>query len=856
MKELVYPRLLLPRAERLADKTAFIDVTREGVAYEGTLGRHVERVLRLCRALRTELGLERGDRFGVLALNGHAFIELYHAALFGAGVVNPLNIRFSPAELAYVLADSGTRLVFTDAIFAPVLHRAVVEEGARLDRVVVIGEGEASVGATTPLRYEDLLGGGDAPVPPEPDEDDPVVLMYTGGTTGRPKGAVLDQRAEVLNTYHVAMAIGLDEDRRFLFQSPMFHAAVVAGVLAVPASGAVSVSVPLFDAGLVLDVVTSQRIDATVVVPVMLTMLEQVDGFDPARLRPLRQLMYGAAPIADAALQRWLDWLPGTDFFQGYGMTEAASVVSFLGPEDHRRGGDLLRSAGVPVVGVELRVEDDSGAALDRGGGGEICVRGGNLMQGYWNRPEETAAALRGGWYHTGDVGFVDEGGHLFLTDRANDMIVTGGENVYSTEVESVLAAHPAVGQVAVIGIPDDQWGEAVHAVVVLKPGATASAKELMEFGRSRLSGYKVPKSVEFRTTPLPLSGAFKPLKRELRMPYWEGRDRSRRMSRDRSRRMSRAPSRSPGPGPSSRGGGVPPGRSGGGGGGAARSAQGAKPTPDRSVAVAAARSPARAARAAAAGTRGGGVGGPTAGRAGVAGRLEDEPRAVETLAGRLPGLGVALVRVQGYAIEGHLRAPVGPLDGAERPSCAGHGAHRRGPGRHGDRGPQRGALAGADAHVLLVGGVAVEGHPLGVGQHDAERSHLGHVDHGVGVGVGGARPAAGRSGIRSRGGRGAARGAGRGQGAGGDQHTRPHGPTAPARRAATPRRATVGAGVAPACARGSSGVFLGGGHGHRAYLLTGLLLAIVVLTRARINHGYGRIGPLVQRVRMAPAGS
>jgi long-chain acyl-CoA synthetase len=529
VKELVYPRILLPRAERLADKTASVDVTAEGVAYEGTLGAHVERVRRLCHALRTELGVGRGDRFGVLALNGHAFIELYHAALFGAGVINPLNIRFSPAEVAAVLADSGTRVVFTDVVFASVLERAVAEEGARLDRVVVVGGGAqppAPGGGVTPVDYDGLLAAAEPEAPAEPDEDDPVVLMYTGGTTGRPKGVLLDQRAEVLNAYHVAMALGVDEDRRFLFQSPMFHAAVVAAVLAIPASGATSVSIPLFDPDLVLDVVPSQRIDCTMAVPVMLSMLERLDGFDPGRLRSLRQLVYGAAPISQSTLRRWLDWLPETDFFQGYGMTEAASVVTFLGPDDHRGVAELLLSAGSPVLGVELRIEDAAGRALGPDDVGEVCVRGGNLMRGYWERPDESAAALRDGWYHTGDVGYLDDRGYLFLTDRVNDMIVTGGENVYSTEVETVLAAHPAVEQVAVIGIPSEEWGEAVHAVVVLKPGASASAEELIEFARRRLAGYKVPKSVEFRTDPLPLSGAFKPLKRELRRPYWQGRGR------------------------------------------------------------------------------------------------------------------------------------------------------------------------------------------------------------------------------------------------------------------------------------------------------------------------------------------
>jgi len=528
MKELIYPRLFLPTAERLADKVGFVDVARDGVRYEGTFASHLDRVARLCRALSSTLGIAPGDRFGVLAMNGHEFIELYHAALFGAGIVNPVNIRFSPAELAYVLADSGTTVMFTDPVFASLVDRAVAEEGAKLDKLVVIG-GEPGDGITgrdvDTFAYEDLLGSADPAMPAEPEETDPVILMYTGGTTGLPKGVLLEQRAELLNVYHVGLEIGFREGRRFLFQSPMFHAALVAGVLGIPASGATSVTIPLFDPGLVLDVIQSQRIDTTMVVPIMLSMLRDHERFSVRKLRSLRQLVYGAAPIAPAVLREWLELLPRTDFYQGYGMTEAASVVAFLGPEEHRQEGAEF-GAGTPVFGVELRVTDSLGNDVPKGEAGEVCVRGGNLMREYWHKPEETAEAMRDGWYRTGDVGFVDEHGVLQLTDRVKDMIVTGGENVYSTEVENVLSCHPAVKDVAVIGIPSDTWGEAVHAIVVLRDGMMATAEELIEYVRRFLAGFKVPKSVEFRQEPLPLSGAFKPLKRELRKRYWEGRER------------------------------------------------------------------------------------------------------------------------------------------------------------------------------------------------------------------------------------------------------------------------------------------------------------------------------------------
>jgi long-chain acyl-CoA synthetase len=286
------------------------------------------------------------------------------------------------------------------------------------------------------------------------------------------------------------------------------------------------VTIPLFDPELVLRVIEEQRIDTTMVVPIMLSMLERAEGFSPERLRSLRQLVYGAAPISEVLVTRWLAMLPDTDFFQGYGMTEAASALTFLGPQDHRRGGSALTSAGRPIFGIDVRVTDAKGTALSRGETGEICARGGNFMREYWEKPKESEAVLRDGWYRTGDMGYFDNENLLHLTDRLKDMIVTGGENVYSTEVENALASHPAVQEVAVIGIPSDIWGEAVHAIVVLKEGSKATAEELIDHARKSLSGFKVPKSVEFQDGPLPMSGAFKPLKRELRRRYWENRER------------------------------------------------------------------------------------------------------------------------------------------------------------------------------------------------------------------------------------------------------------------------------------------------------------------------------------------
>jgi long-chain acyl-CoA synthetase len=307
----------------------------------------------------------------------------------------------------------------------------------------------------------------------------------------------------------------------------MFHAASMGGILGIPACGGSSTFVPVFEPKAVLDAIEAQGVTMTVMVPTMIAMLLAHPDFEPERMRSLEVLTYGASPMPGALLGRLLALFPDLDVYQGYGMTESSAVLTSLAPDDHRAGGDRLRSAGRPLAGVVLSIQDAEGNALPPGETGEVCARAGNFMREYWKRPKETAEAFRGGWYHTGDAGYLDREGYLFLVDRVKDMIVTGGENVYSAEVENALASHPAVSEVAVIGIPHDVWGESVHAVVVLKADAAATEDELVTHARERIAGFKVPKSVEFRTEPLPLSGALKVLKRDLRAPYWEGKERS-----------------------------------------------------------------------------------------------------------------------------------------------------------------------------------------------------------------------------------------------------------------------------------------------------------------------------------------
>jgi long-chain acyl-CoA synthetase len=515
VKELVYSRLFLPAVERNADREAFFDGD-----YVATFAQHLDRVARLSDVL-AEVGVNPDDRFAVMALNSHQFLECYHAAFLGAGVINPLNLRLAPKELEYILGDSGTTVCVTDAFFAPVIDR--VRKAVGLKHVMMIGDGDAPHDA----KYEDLLAAASPRLPDEPEENDPVVLMYTGGTTGLPKGVLLDHRAEMLNLYHVLATWRFNEHDIFLHQTPMFHAASMGGMLGVPAQGGTSVFMSLFDAGRVMSLVEQHRVTNTVMVPTMINMLVNHPEFAAKRLESLHTLTYGASPMPGALLDQLLTMFPDIEIYQGYGMTESSAVLTALSPEDHRVGGARLRSAGRPLSGVELSIQDADGQSVPPGETGEVCARAGNFMREYWNKPEATADAFRGGWYHTGDAGYLDANGYLFLVDRVKDMIVTGGENVYSVEVENAIASHPDVVQCAVIGIPSEQWGEAVHAIVVVREGATVTDVEIIAHTREWIAGFKIPKSVEVRTEPLPLSGAMKVLKRELRAPYWEGRERS-----------------------------------------------------------------------------------------------------------------------------------------------------------------------------------------------------------------------------------------------------------------------------------------------------------------------------------------
>jgi acyl-CoA synthetase (AMP-forming)/AMP-acid ligase II len=470
-------------------------------------------------------GLEPGDRIAVLAKNCIEFMLLYFGAAKAGVVPVPLNYRLAPPEWSFIVNDSGAKLLVARGEYVKGIDE-VRAELAGVERFLAI-EAPPQTGWDP---YEEFVAAGveAAPARAVRAEDD-LYQMYTSGTTGRPKGAVLTHRAVSSNLVQALTAIRPADRERVLIVAPVYHAAAaITAFLGVACGGTLHIQED-FSPAAVVDALSTEGITRTTLVPAMIqACLVFVPDIAERSYDDLQMIIYGAAPIAEQTLRRAMEVF-GCDFVQGYGMTETTAVLTYLMPEDHRRAlageGHLLLSAGRPLPGTEVRIVDENDEAVPSGTVGEIIGRGPQIMRGYWNLAEATRDTLRGGWLHTGDAGRMDDAGFLYIEDRVKDMIVSGGENVYPREVEDILFQHPAVADAAVIGVPDESWGEAVKAIVVLREGASATDEEIMEFCRGRLGGFKRPRSVDF-ITALPRNPTGKVLKRELREPFWRGHER------------------------------------------------------------------------------------------------------------------------------------------------------------------------------------------------------------------------------------------------------------------------------------------------------------------------------------------
>jgi acyl-CoA synthetase (AMP-forming)/AMP-acid ligase II len=476
------------------------------------------RVRQLAGALR-RLGAAPGDRIAMLSLNSDRYLEYYMAVWWAGCVVNPVNTRWSAPEIVYSLDDCDTRTLIVDDHFSGVVP-TLRERSQSLRTAVHVGDGDPPAQM---LSYEALLADAEPAQDALRRDDDLAGVFYTGGTTGYPKGVMLSHGNLLSNALSGLAEVPIPYDWNILHVAPLFHLAAMSLVIRAFVRGGAHVVVPAFHPLNVIQTIEAERVASTLLVPTMIQMVADHPLVHAHDLSSLKQILYGGSAISEALLDRAFAAFPGVEFAQGYGMTEMSPSITFLLGHCHTPDGRLggrLRSAGQAICGVDVRIVDSDDRELPPGETGEIVVRSPGMMLGYWNKPEETLQALRGGWMHTGDAGYLDGEGYLYVVDRIKDMIVTGGENVYSAEVENALGSHPAVASCAVLGIPDDKWGESVHAVVVLKAGATATEEDIRLHCRSIIAGYKCPKSVEFRES-LPLSGVGKFLKFKLREEFW-----------------------------------------------------------------------------------------------------------------------------------------------------------------------------------------------------------------------------------------------------------------------------------------------------------------------------------------------
>lgn len=502
------------------DGLATIDNTRQR-----TWGEFAARVARLAGALK-KLGLETDSRIAILAFNSDTYLEYFYAVQWAGGILVPLNVRLAPPELVYMLNDAGVSILVVDASFTGLLPKLLPESSA-IQHVIVIGEADLPENT---LRHEDILADAEAVPDAERGKDDVAGIFYTGGTTGLAKGVMLTHTNLISNAMTALLNIYEGTPWVYLHSAPMFHIADAQWMIGVTLMAGTHVFIPKFDPENMLKVIQDYRITHCALVPTMVNMLTQVKNLEQYDLSSLRGMNYGGSPMAPALIARTRKAFPHCRLFQGYGQTETSPNVSMLVDKYHDPDGefaDKIESAGQPMFTVEVKIVDVEDRELPLGSVGEIVVRGPNIMKGYWNKPAETAHALRHGWMHTGDVGYIDQDGFLYIVDRVKDMIISGGENVYSVEVEAAIYQHPAVAMCAVIGIPHEKWGEAVHAVVVVREGMTLTEDELMQHCRQLIAGYKCPRSVDITYKPLPMSGVGKILKRTLREPYWENKTRA-----------------------------------------------------------------------------------------------------------------------------------------------------------------------------------------------------------------------------------------------------------------------------------------------------------------------------------------
>ncbi len=515
---LTFGHLARHNARNYPSKTAYVDGDRRI-----DWARLNERACRLAQFLLAA-GVGRGDRVASISCDCIELVEVVVACAKIGAVRVGVNHRYAPREIEHILDDSGARVVFVQAALAERFAGIASNLSASPLLVGFDGAHPFAVG------YEGALGEHPAIEPHiAVDDDDPGYIFYSSGSTGRPKGVVATWRQVIDSLCHIALNEGSSRGDVWLHTMPAGGIPLLIIMRAIY-HGATCVIMRRWDPEEACALIERERVTRTLVVPTMLVSLIHHQEVRRRDVRSLRQIIYGAAPCTPASIRLTMDVFPGVELLQMYGATEATGMATMLFPEDHRealRTGehDILASAGKPLPYMDVEVADELGNAVASGEVGEVLIKGSLVTPGYWNAPQLTAEAVRDGWLHTGDMGRFDDRGYLYLVDRKKFMIVSGGYNIYPVEVENALARHPAVKEVAVVGVPDDRWGEAVKAVVTLRPGQRPSETELLRFCRTGIAGYKAPKSIDF-VDDFPRNAVGKLDKRALREQYWANTER------------------------------------------------------------------------------------------------------------------------------------------------------------------------------------------------------------------------------------------------------------------------------------------------------------------------------------------
>jgi len=489
------------------EKRALREPEKVALWYEGrelTFREWSDRATRAAGAFH-ELGVRKGDRVGLLMTNSPELLECFFGLARLGAIVVPLNWRLAPPELSYIAGAAGLGTLVYDGAFAATVD--AVRGELPVQTYVAVGEPPAG-----DLAYEELLAGAPAAPAAAGAGDDPLLIMFTSGTTGRPKGAVLTHDNLFFESCSVAFSLDWRADERMLVAMPLFHIGALILVVIGVHVGSGAVLMREFDPARFLELVPELRVTSFLAVAAMLGAMLQLPAFGETDLSSLRWVLCGAAPVPVPLIRAWAE--RSVAIQQVYGLTECAGGAALLGPE---RALEKAGSTGLPLFHASIRVVDEEGRDAPTGQPGEVLVRAPHVMSGYWNDPDATAATLRGGWLHTGDLGTLDDEGYLTIVERTKDLVISGGENIYPAEVESVLASLPQLAEAAVIGVPDPDWGEAVCVVARLREGESLTLEEVAAHCAGKLGRYKIPRKLVLTEDPLPRTPAGKVLKRVLR---------------------------------------------------------------------------------------------------------------------------------------------------------------------------------------------------------------------------------------------------------------------------------------------------------------------------------------------------